>query len=86
MNFYSIEEYEFQVRELEEEGLCRSDAQAVVDAREMRDAREYAEFRREEDRVDAYDELERDHDEPYEPEPDAYLDASYEDQYDLGDY
>lgn len=35
-----------------------------------------------------HDELERDHDEPYEPDPaeDAYLDASYEDQYDLGDY
>ena len=33
-----------------------------------------------------YDELERDWDEPYEMEPDAYLDAAYEDQYDLGDY
>jgi len=35
-----------------------------------------------------HDELERDHDEPYEPEggEDAYLDSWYEDQYDLGDY
>ena len=33
----------------------------------------------------SHDHLERDHDEPYEPE-DAYLDASYEDRYDLGDY
>ena len=32
-----------------------------------------------------HDHLERDCDEPYEPE-DAYLDASYEDRYDLGDY
>lgn len=32
-----------------------------------------------------HDELERDWDEPYEPE-DRYLDSSYEDQYDLGDY
>lgn len=34
-----------------------------------------------------YDELERDHDEPYEP--DEYVpdpDAWYEDQYDLGDF
>ena len=36
----------------------------------------------------AHDELERDHDEPYEPEfaEDAYLDASYEDRYDLGEF
>jgi len=35
-----------------------------------------------------HDSLERDHDEPYEPEggEDSYLDSSYEDQYDLGDY
>lgn len=35
-----------------------------------------------------YDELERDWDEPFEPEvePDAYLDSAYENQYDLGDY
>lgn len=38
-----------------------------------------------------HDELERDWDERYEHEPfeggeDAYLDASYEDRYDLGDY
>ena len=31
----------------------------------------------------SYDELERDHDEPYEPE---LNDSWYEDQYDLGDY
>lgn len=38
--------------------------------------------------VVAYDELERDCDEAYEPEPaeDRYLDSYYEDQYDLGDY
>lgn len=77
MNFYSIEEYEFQVRELEEEGLCRSYAQAVVDAREMRDAREYAEFRREEDLSHAQDaqfEFERGMD-----------DSEYENQYDFND-
>ena len=34
--------------------------------------------------VIAYDELERDWDEPYEP--DAGLDSYYEDQFDLGDY
>lgn len=39
-----------------------------------------------------HDELERDWDERYEHEPfddsgeDAYLDAAYEDRYDLGDY
>ncbi len=33
-----------------------------------------------------HDELERDWDEPYEGNEDRYLDASYEDQYDLGDY
>jgi hypothetical protein len=35
-----------------------------------------------------YDELERDWDEAYEPEggEDSYLDSSYEDRYDLGDY
>lgn len=34
-----------------------------------------------------HDELERDWDEPYEPgNEDAYLDSSYEDRYDLGDY
>lgn len=35
-----------------------------------------------------YDELERDWDETYEPEPeeDRYLDSYYENQYDLGDY
>ena len=32
-----------------------------------------------------HDELERDWDEPYEPcNEDAYLDAAYEDRYDLG--
>jgi hypothetical protein len=31
----------------------------------------------------AHDELERDHDEPYEPD---YGDSWYDDQYDLGDY
>lgn len=33
----------------------------------------------------SHDELERDHDEPYEPDytEDAYLDASYEDRYEL---
>lgn len=35
-----------------------------------------------------HDHLERDCDEQYIPEPaeDAYLDASYEDRYDLGDW
>ena len=35
-----------------------------------------------------HDDLERDWDEPYEPEPDEdrYIDSWYEDQYDLGDY
>lgn len=33
-----------------------------------------------------HDELDRDWDEPYEGNEDRYLDASYEDQYDLGDY
>jgi len=35
-----------------------------------------------------HDELERDWDESYEPEPaeDRYLDSYYEDQYDLGDF
>ena len=82
MKFYSNEEYEAQVAELILEGICRLDAQAIVDANELRDAREYEAFREFDKQF--YDELERDHDEPYEP--DAYLDASYEDQYDLGDY
>lgn len=41
------------------------------------------------DQEDFYhDELERDWDEPYEPSmaEDQYLDASWEDRYDLGDY
>ena len=33
--------------------------------------------------VGYHDELERDWDEPYEMEPDAYLDASYEDRYEV---
>ena len=32
-----------------------------------------------------YDELERDLDERYEPEPDDQLEAMYEERYDIGD-
>jgi hypothetical protein len=44
MLFYSNEEYEAQVQELVEAGLSRSDAQGIVDAREMQDEREYNEW------------------------------------------
>ena len=44
MLFYSNEEYEAQVQELVEAGLGRSDAQGIVDAREMQDEREYNEW------------------------------------------
>jgi len=44
MLFYSNEEYEAQVQEFVEAGLSRSDAQGIVDAREMQDEREYNEW------------------------------------------
>jgi len=44
MLFYSNEEYEAQVQELVEAGLSRSDAQGIVDARELLDEREYNEW------------------------------------------
>jgi len=44
MLFYSNEEYEAQVQELVEAGLSRSDAQGIVDAREVQDEREYNEW------------------------------------------
>jgi hypothetical protein len=44
MLFYSNEEYSAQVQELVEAGISRSDAQGIVDAREMQDQLEYDEW------------------------------------------
>jgi len=78
--FYPQDEFEFQVQELINVGYSRQLAEAIVRDREYADEREYNEWREQEEAIHAHDHLERDHDEPYEPETN---DNWYDEQYEL---
>ena len=80
MNFYPVDEFEFAVEELVEQGYSRQQAYELVREQERKDEQEYMEWREQEAAIHAHDELERDHDEPYEPE---LNDSWYEDQYEV---
>jgi hypothetical protein len=81
--FYSDDEFSYQVDELVQSGYSIEAATAIVEVREASDGAEYDDWRRECARDDAFDHLERDCDEAYEP--DSCLDADYENQYDFND-
>jgi hypothetical protein len=78
MMFYPQDEFEFQVQELIEVGYSRQLAEEIVRNREELDEREYNEWREQEEAIHAHDELERDWDEPYEPDCDSWYDEQYE--------
>ena len=78
--FYPQEEFDAQLEELIELGFSPEDANQIVRAQMDKDEAEYWQWRDEQDAIHAHDEMERDHDEPYEPE---LNDSWCEDQYEV---